>query len=72
MKKIVIAAAIIAAGAGGYWYTQNGAGSSASANPLLDYVPADTPLFSGQLTPFPLKPIYSLFLEIISNTPVML
>ena len=55
MKKIVIAAAIIAAGAGGYWYTQNGAGSSASANPLLDYVPADTPLFSGQLTPFPLK-----------------
>ena len=55
MKKIVIAAAIIAAGAGGYWYTQNGAGSSVSANPLLDYVPADTPLFSGQLTPFPLK-----------------
>lgn len=55
MKKIVIAAAIIAASAGGYWYTQNGAGSSASANPLLDYVPADTPLFSGQLTPFPLK-----------------
>ncbi|MGI2022384.1 hypothetical protein [Shewanella glacialipiscicola] len=55
MKKIVIAAVIIAAGAGGYWYTQNGAGSSVSANPLLDYVPADTPLFSGQLTPFPLK-----------------
>ncbi|MCU8036324.1 MULTISPECIES: hypothetical protein [unclassified Shewanella] len=55
MKKIVIAAAIIAAGAGGYWYMQNGAGSSASANPLLDYVPADTPIFSGQLKPFPLK-----------------
>ena len=35
MKKIVIAAAIIAAGAGGYWYMQNGAGSSASAN-ILD------------------------------------
>ncbi|EGM70990.1 hypothetical protein [Shewanella sp. HN-41] len=55
MKKMVIAAAIIAAGAGAYWYTQHGASLSASANPLLDYVPADTPVFSGQLKPFPLK-----------------
>ncbi|MCL1090672.1 hypothetical protein L2744_13935 [Shewanella profunda] len=55
MKKIVIAAAIIAAGAGAYWYTQHGTSSSVSANPLLDYVPADTPVFSGQLKPFPLK-----------------
>lgn len=55
MKKMVIAAAIIAAGAGAYWYTQHGTSSSASANPLLDYVPADTPVFSGQLKPFPLK-----------------
>ena len=55
MKKIVIAAAIIAAGAGAYWYTQHGTSSSASANPLLDYIPADTPVFSGQLKPFPLK-----------------
>ena len=39
MKKMVIAAAIIAAGAGAYWYTQHGTSSSASANPLLDYVP---------------------------------
>ncbi|MDV5391414.1 hypothetical protein [Shewanella xiamenensis] len=55
MKKIVIAAAIIAAGAGAYWYTQHGSSSSASANPLLDYIPADTPVFTGQLKPFPLK-----------------
>lgn len=54
MKKIVLAAAVIAAGAGGYWYSQHGSGSAA-ANPLLEYIPADTPVFSGQLKPFPLK-----------------
>ncbi len=53
MKKMFIAAALIAAGAGGYWYTQQGA--SQAANPVLDYIPADTPVFSGLLKPFPLK-----------------
>lgn len=55
MKKIVIAAAIVAAGAGAYWYTHQGASLSVSENPLLDYVPADTVVFIGQLKPFPLK-----------------
>lgn len=63
MKKIVIAAAIIAAGAGAYWYTQQEAGPDTAANPLLEYVPADTPIFSGQLKPFPLK----MYLQSISG-----
>lgn len=55
MNKMVVAVAIITVGAGAYWYTQQGSHSSASANPLLDYIPADTPVFTGQLKPFPLK-----------------
>jgi len=52
LKKIIIAGAIVAAGAGAYIFTQQG---TSSAYNVLEYVPADTPLFAGQLTPFPLK-----------------
>ncbi|HEY7865361.1 MAG TPA: hypothetical protein VIC51_05110 [Psychromonas sp.] len=54
MKKILIVTAIAAAGAGAYFINQQLQTSSAAYN-VLDYVPADTPLLSAQLKPFPLK-----------------
>ena len=62
MKKLLIIAAFAAAGIGAYLFIpqQN---SSASYN-VLDYVPADTPIFTGQLEPFPLK-------DYLSSAPVM-
>lgn len=55
MRKVIIAGAVVAAGAVGYMVSQQGGeGSSASYSPLA-YVPADTVLFSGQLESFPLK-----------------
>ncbi|WP_409439980.1 hypothetical protein [Psychromonas sp. GE-S-Ul-11] len=50
MKKILIPIAVIAAGASAYWYQQQ-----AENDNVLSYVPADTPFFTGQLTPFPIK-----------------
>jgi len=52
LKKIIIAGAIVAAGAGAYIFTQQ---STAPAYNVLEYIPADTPLFAAQLDPFPLK-----------------
>ncbi|WP_028766101.1 hypothetical protein [Shewanella fidelis] len=55
MNKMLIAAAVVAAGAGGYWYSQQSAPLSTSDDVVLSYVPADTPVFSAQLQPFPIK-----------------
>ncbi|MGS0673836.1 hypothetical protein [Shewanella sp. 0m-4] len=55
MNKMLIAAVVVAAGAGGYWYSQQSTQVSASDNAVLSYVPADTPIFSAQLQPFPIK-----------------
>ncbi|MGL5390741.1 MAG: hypothetical protein ACRDA8_04995 [Shewanella sp.] len=55
MKKTLIAAALLAVGAGTYWYAKQHQGADMAANAVLEYIPADTPVFSGQLTPFPLK-----------------
>lgn len=56
MKKILIAAAVVAAGAGGYWLSQDKPESvSGQSDTILASVPADTPLFSAQLKPFPIK-----------------
>ncbi|EDQ02115.1 hypothetical protein [Shewanella benthica] len=55
MKKILIAAAVVAVGAGGYWFSQQSGGEASQSNEVLASVPADTPIFSGQLTPFPIK-----------------
>ncbi|WP_028863823.1 hypothetical protein [Psychromonas aquimarina] len=53
MKKALIIAAVAAAGAAGaYFINQHNA---STAYNVLDYVPADTPIFTGQLEPFPLK-----------------
>lgn len=54
MKKILIVTAIAAAGTGAYFVNQQLQTSPAAYN-VLDYVPADTPLLSAQLKPFPLK-----------------
>lgn len=53
MKKALVAAAVIAIGAGAYWATQQKEGQPNNA--VLAYVPADTPIFSAQFTPFPIK-----------------
>ncbi|HEY5715466.1 MAG TPA: hypothetical protein VIS54_03570, partial [Psychromonas sp.] len=54
MKKIIIITAIAAVGAGTYLINQQQNFLPTVYN-VLDYVPADTPLFSAQLTPFPIK-----------------
>ena len=51
VKKLLIPIAVVAVGASAYLYQQQGAGD----NNVLSYVPSDTPLFTGQLTPFPIK-----------------
>ncbi|MCG9747719.1 hypothetical protein [Shewanella sp. Isolate8] len=53
MKKALVAVAILAIGAGGYWAMQQAPKSV--DNQVLAYVPADTPLFSAQIEPFPIK-----------------
>lgn len=63
MKKLAIAALVVAAGAGGYWLSGQ-QDTAAISDPMLAYVPADTLAFSGQFTPFPVKD----YLYSIANT----
>lgn len=60
MKKILIPVAVVAIGVAAYFYQQQ-----ESEYNVLDYVPADTPFFTGQLTPFPVK-------DYISSTPYLI
>jgi hypothetical protein len=55
LKKVIIIAAIAAAGAGAYVISQQQTNTNTTAYNVLNYVPADTPIFSGQLEPFPIK-----------------
>ncbi|TEW55540.1 hypothetical protein E2R68_03905 [Psychromonas sp. RZ22] len=50
MKKIFIPIAVAVIGAAAYFSQQQDANYN-----VLNYVPADTPIFAGQLTPFPIK-----------------
>ncbi len=52
VKKLLIPIAVVAVGASAYIYQQQ---QSSDDNNVLSYVPSDTPLFTGQLTPFPIK-----------------
>ena len=52
MKKTLVIAAIASIGVGAYVIQQQ---NTPAAYNVLDYVPADTPIFSGQFTPFPIK-----------------
>lgn len=51
MRKSLVAVAVIAAGALAYYQFGRQSGSAAVDTAVLDYVPADTVLFSGQLEP---------------------
>ncbi|WP_026339293.1 hypothetical protein [Psychromonas ossibalaenae] len=62
MKKVLIIAAVAAAGAAGAYFINQQ--SASTAYNVLDYVPADTPIFTGQLEPFPLK-------DYLASAPVM-
>ena len=53
MKKIIIITAIAAASAGAYFFSQQQTNNNQYN--VLDYVPAETPLFTAQLEPFPIK-----------------
>ncbi len=50
MKKTLIAVAVIAAGAAGYYF-KFGPGAGGQADAVLEYVPADTAILSAQLKP---------------------
>lgn len=58
MKKLLIPIAVVAVGASAYLYQQK---EQQPAYNVLNYVPADTPIFSGQLAPFPLKDYLTSF-----------
>ncbi|GIU30230.1 hypothetical protein L2719_09625 [Shewanella schlegeliana] len=70
MNKMLIAAVVVAAGAGGYWYSQQSTQVSAGDNPVLSYVPADTPIFSAQLQPFPIKSYINSLSEAYRQYPI--
>lgn len=57
MRNLIIAGAVVAAGAVGYLVSQQGGETSVMqpADHPLAYVPADTVFFSGQLEPYPVK-----------------
>ena len=53
MKRTLIAGALITTIAtAGYIFTQK---KASNEHAILDYIPANTALFSGQLTPFPIR-----------------
>ncbi len=62
VNKMLIAAGVVAIGAGGFFYVENQSNSSAS---ILNQVPADTAILAAQLTPTPLE----YYLSSIANMP---
>ncbi|NMH65391.1 hypothetical protein [Shewanella salipaludis] len=63
MKKFLLVAALILAGAMAYWFHQASTPRLVKANAVLEWVPADTLVFSGLLNPFPLK----LYLQTVAD-----
>ena len=67
MKRILIAGALVTAvAAGGYLLTQD---SVADADSVLNYIPDNTAVFSGQLTPFPIKTYINSITDTYSAPP---
>lgn len=73
-RILIVLLVLVALGAGGFYYWDNFYTKpapvelnsernthSAVGNPLLAYVPANTPFFSGSLEPFPVKAILSSY-----------
>ncbi|MGI2258997.1 hypothetical protein [Shewanella sp. GXUN23E] len=55
MKNLLIVLVLILAGGSLYYLSQQSSDQGFQANGALEYVPADTAVFSGQLRPFPLR-----------------
>ncbi|QIR13677.1 hypothetical protein [Shewanella aestuarii] len=68
MKKLAVAAVVLAIGAGAYYVSQQP--NSVVSNPVIDNIPADTLMFSGQLTPFPAKDYLTSFASKYQQTGV--
>ncbi|NQZ92093.1 MAG: hypothetical protein HRT97_07090 [Moritella sp.] len=67
MKRILIAGALVtAAAAGGYLLTQD---TVADEYTVLHYIPENTVVFSGQLTPFPIKAYINSITDTYSVPP---
>ncbi len=67
MKRILIGTTVVAAAvaAGGYWYSQQ----PANSYDAMDYIPANTAVFSGQLEPFPVRTYLNSVADTYKNTP---
>ncbi|GIC78866.1 hypothetical protein [Moritella sp. F3] len=67
MKRILITGALLAAAAtAGYLVSQN---TGSNEYTVLNYIPENTPLFSGQLTPFPIKTYLNAIADTYSTPP---
>jgi len=67
MKRILIAGALITAvAAGGYLLTQD---TTSGEYTVLNYIPENTAVFSGQLTPFPIKTYINSITDTYSVPP---
>ncbi|WP_392339473.1 hypothetical protein [Moritella marina] len=81
MKRILIAGALVAVAAtAGYLVTQSSTESTAENasdnsdnnvvnSAVLNYIPENTPIFSGQLTPFPIKDYINSIADTYSASP---
>lgn len=68
MNKMLIAAGVVAIGAGGYFYVQNQSATSAS---ILEQIPADTAVLAAQMTPIPLEHYLASISELPSQDELM-
>ncbi|QDF66136.1 hypothetical protein FJQ87_05060 [Shewanella sp. SNU WT4] len=55
MKNLLTIIVLIIIGGVGYWISQETSMKKGGDMTILAHIPADTPFFSGQLTPFPIK-----------------
>ncbi|KXO07243.1 hypothetical protein AKG98_2592 [Moritella sp. JT01] len=73
MKRILIVGILItAAAAGGYLLTQNNVSNEQTLlnkHTALNYIPANTAIFSGQLVPFPVKRYINSMANTYSDSP---
>jgi len=65
---MLIAAGVVAIGAGGYFYVQNQSATSAS---ILEQIPADTAVLAAQMTPIPLEHYLASISELPSQDELM-
>jgi len=68
VNKMLIAAGVVAIGAGGYFYVQNQSATSAS---ILEQIPADTAVLAAQMTPIPLEHYLASISELPSQDELM-